>query len=71
MLGIFFGAPAALIGHFALKKKVDPIREQNKMADVWRNKCEQVIAKAKFILREDAGAMSAIMNIEKDLKLTK
>ena len=71
LLGIFFGAPAALIGHFALKSKVEPVRDQNKMAEVWRNKCEQVIAKAKFILRDDASTMSTIANIEKELKLTK
>ncbi len=71
VLGIFFGVPAALIGHFALKKKVEPIRDQNKMAEVWRNKCEQVITKAKFILREDASAMNTIRDIEKELKLNK
>ncbi len=71
LLGVFFGLIGALVGHFALKKKVEPIRDQNKMAEVWRNKCEQVIAKAKFILREDASAMATIMNIEKDLKLSK
>ncbi|MBR5118773.1 MAG: hypothetical protein IK100_09035 [Muribaculaceae bacterium] len=70
-LGIFFGLIGALVGHFALKKRVEPIRDQNKMAEVWRNKCEQVITKAKFILREDAGAMNTIREIEKDLKLSK
>ncbi|MBP5689004.1 MAG: hypothetical protein J6X22_10255 [Muribaculaceae bacterium] len=70
-LGIFFGLIGALVGHFALKKRVEPIRDQNKMAEVWRNKCEQVTTKAKFILREDAGAMNTIREIEKDLKLSK
>lgn len=68
LLGLFFGLPAAVIGHFAFKSKVEPIREQNKMADVWRTKCEQVIAKAKFILRDDASAMNTISGIEKELK---
>ena len=70
-LGIIFGLIGAVVGHFALSKKVEPIRDQNKMADVWRTKCEQVIAKAKFILKDDASAMSAIMNIENELKHTK
>lgn len=70
-IGIFFGLIGAVIGHFALSKRVEPIRDQNKMADVWRTKCEQVIAKAKFILKDDASAMSAIMNIENELKHTK
>lgn len=70
-LGIFCGGIGALVGHFSLKKRVEPIRDQNKMADVWRNKCEQVIAKAKFILRDDASAMNAIRDIENDLKLSK
>ena len=67
ILGIFFGVIGAAVGHGALKKRVEPVRDQNKMADVWRTKCEQVIAKAKFILREDAGAMNTIRDIEKDL----
>lgn len=69
ILGVFFGAVGAWIGHQTLKKKYDPIREQNKMADVWRTKCEQVITKAKFILRDDGNAMNTIRDIENDLKL--
>ena len=70
-LGIFFGLIGGLVGHFSLKKRVEPIRDQNKMAEVWRTKCEQVITKAKFILRDDASAMNTISGIEKDLKLSK
>ena len=68
-LAIFFGAIGAWIGHKSFKKKYEIIRDKNRMADVWRTKCEQVITKAKFTLRDDANSMSAINDIENQLKL--
>ncbi|MBR5639915.1 MAG: hypothetical protein IKW83_09145 [Muribaculaceae bacterium] len=69
--GIISAGIGALVGKKSLKKRVEPVREQNKMAAVWKTKCEQVIAKAKFTLRDDKNAMDTIHDIEKDLKLTK
>ena len=45
-----------------------PYENHNKMAPVWKSKCEQVIAKAKFSLHNDAEAMSYINQIEQQIK---
>lgn len=68
MGGLFWGAIAGFIAHKLFKNKTEPIREKNRMADVWKAKCEQVLAKAKFTLKNDTDAMNTIRDIELQLK---
>lgn len=67
LAGLIFGSIAALVGKKVFKEKMEPIMEQNKMADTWKAKCTQVLAKAKYTLKSDVDAMNYINQIEQQI----
>lgn len=47
----------------------DSISEHNEMAPTWKTKCEQIIMKAKFSMKEDKETLSEIMSYAKELNI--
>lgn len=68
VLGVSLSVPIGVLGYNILKKVLKDSIAHNKMAGVWRLKAEQVLAKAKFALRNDEDAMATINDFEQQLK---
>ncbi len=64
---LFWGLIGAFVGKKLFKDKMEPIMEQNKMAETWKAKCAQVLAKAKYTLKSDVDAMNYINQIEQQI----
>jgi len=45
------------------------IKSHNTFVPVWKSKCEQIIMKAKFSMKEDKKALDEIMEYAKELKI--
>jgi len=59
---------AKSLGNFLTKNNQEYI-EHNEFAPVWKAKCEQIIMKAKFSMKEDKKALEEIMQYAKELKI--
>jgi hypothetical protein len=57
---------AKQIGNFLTKNSPDN-KAHNEFAQVWKTKCEQIIMKAKFSMKEDKKALEEIMNYANEL----
>lgn len=53
-------------GNF-LTKQNEEYKEHNEMASTWKSKCEQIIMKAKFSMKEDKKTLDEIMQYAKEL----
>ncbi len=47
----------------------EPDQDKKEMSKVWKSKCEQIIIKAKFSMKDDPKTLEEIMNYAKILKL--
>jgi hypothetical protein len=57
---------AKQIGNFLTKNSPDN-KTHNEFAQVWKTKCEQIIMKAKFSMKEDKKALEEIMHYANEL----
>ena len=54
------------IGNFFTQNQPD-IKEHNTFVPVWKAKCEQIIMKAKFSMKEDKPALDQILSFAKEI----
>lgn len=57
---------AKTIGNFLTKNNPEN-KSHNDFANVWKSKCEQIIIKAKFSMKEDKKALEEIMSYAKEI----
>jgi len=53
-------------GNFFTKQNPE-VEAHNKFVPVWKSKCEQIIMKAKFSMKEDKKALEEIMSYAKEI----
>lgn len=68
---IFFGSwisvVAGYICHRTTKEKHDDLVKKNKIASVWKSKCDQVLMKAKYVFSNDSQMLAKINNYESEI----
>lgn len=68
---ILFSWVPILVGYFIhknTKEKHDDLVKKNKIASVWKSKCDQVLMKAKYVFSNDSQMLAKINNYESEIK---